>query len=147
MNFVTSTPTMSVYTIAPKIKVKLKNSVNSIMVDLNENTNINIPLRNLLALIFAVAVSVTGYVNLTSRITQLEHDRNIRDVDIGNNTEFRIKWPRGELGALPEDAEQNLRLQYIEKHLEEVEKIARTLEIKANQEKCTPWDLNPKPID
>ena len=102
------------------------------MVDLNENTNVKIPLRNLLALIFAVAVSVTGYVNLTSRITQLEHDRNIRDVDIGHNTEFRIKWPRGELGALPEDAEQNLRLGYIEKHLEEVEKITRTLEIKAD---------------
>jgi len=104
------------------------------MVDLNQDTNINIPLRNLLALIFAVAVSVTGYVNLTSRITQLEHDRNIRDVDIGHNTEFRIKWPRGELGALPEDAEQNLRLQYIEKHLAEVQKIARTLEIKASQQ-------------
>lgn len=107
------------------------------MVDLNEDTNINIPLRNLLALIFAVAVSVTGYVNLTSRINQLEHDRDIRDVDIEHNTEFRIKWPRGELGALPEDAEQNLRLQYIEKHLEEVEKITRTLEIRANQEKST----------
>lgn len=105
---------------------------NTSMVDLNENTNINIPLRNLLALIFAVAVSVTGYVNVTARITQLEHDRNIRDVEIGANTEFRIKWPRGELGALPEDAEQNLRLQYIEKHLDEVEKIARTLEIKAD---------------
>jgi len=104
------------------------------MVDLNQDTNINIPLRNLLALIFAVAVSVTGYVNLTSRITQLEHDQNIRDVDIRHNTEFRIKWPRGELGALPEDAEQNLRLQYIEKHLAEVQKIARTLEIKASQQ-------------
>jgi len=104
------------------------------MVDLNENTNINIPLRNLLALIFMVAVSVTGYVNVTSRITQLEHDRNIRDVAIEANTEFRIKWPRGELGALPEDAEQNLRLQYIEKHLYEVQKIARALEINANQQ-------------
>jgi hypothetical protein len=102
------------------------------MVDLNENTNINIPLRNLLALIFMVAVSVTGYVNVTTRITQLEHSQNIRDVEMGANTEFRIKWPRGELGALPEDAEQNLRLQYIEKHLDEVEKIARTLEIKAD---------------
>jgi hypothetical protein len=100
--------------------------------DLNENTNVNIPLRNLLALIFMVAVCVTGYVNVTSRITQLEHDRNIRDVDIGHNTEFRIKWPRGELGALPEDAEQNLRLHYIEKHLEEVERITRNLEIKAD---------------
>jgi len=108
--------------------------LNTYMVDLNENTNINIPLRNLLALIFMVAVSVTGYVNVTSRITQLEHDRNIRDIEIGANTEFRIKWPRGELGALPEDAEQNLRLQYIEKHLTEVQKIARTLEIKASQQ-------------
>jgi len=104
------------------------------MVDLNQDTNINIPLRNLLALIVMVAASVTGYVNLTSRITQLEHDRNIRDVDIEHNTEFRIKWPRGELGALPEDAKQNLRLQYIEKHLAEVQKIARTLEIKASQQ-------------
>ena len=104
------------------------------MVDLNENTTINIPLRNLLALIFAVAVCATGYVNVMTRITQLEHDRNIRDVEIAQNTEFRIKWPRGELGALPDDAEQNLRLQYIEKHLEEVEKIVRTLEIEANQD-------------
>jgi len=104
------------------------------MVDLNENTTINIPLRNLIALIFAVAVCATGYVNVMTRITQLEHDRNIRDVEIAMNTEFRIKWPRGELGALPDDAEQNLRLQYIEKHLEEVEKIVRTLEIEANQD-------------
>ena len=111
------------------------------MIDLNDNTTINIPLRNLLALIFAVAVCVTGYVNVMTRITQLEHDRNIRDVEIAMNTEFRIKWPRGELGALPDDAEQNLRLQYIEKHLEEVEKIARTLEIKANQEKNTPLGI------
>ena len=111
------------------------------MVNLNKNTTINIPFRNLLALIFAVAVCVTGYVNVMIRITQFEHDRNIRDVEIAQNTEFRIKWPRGELGALPDDAEQNLRLQYIEKHLEyiekhleEVEKIALTLEIEANQD-------------
>jgi hypothetical protein len=105
------------------------------MVDLNENTTINIPLRNLIALIFAVAICVSGYVNVMTRITQLEHDRNIRDVEVAMNSEFRIKWPRGELGALPDDAEQNLRLQYIEKHLEEVEKVTRSLQlqIKENQ--------------
>ncbi len=100
------------------------------MVNLNDNTNVNIPIRNLIALIFAAAISATAYVNVTTRITQLEHDRNLRDVEIGANTEFRIKWPRGELGALPEDAEQNLRLQYIEKHLSEVQKITRTLELR-----------------
>ena len=111
--------------------------LNNSMVDLNENTTINIPLRNLIALIFAVAICVSGYINVMTRITQLEHDRNIRDVEIAMNSEFRIKWPRGELGALPDDAEQNLRLQYIEKHLEEVEKVTRSLQlqIKENQTK------------
>ena len=102
------------------------------MVNLNDNTKVNIPIRNLIALVFAVAVAATAYVNITTRITQLEHDRNLRDIEIKQNSEFRIKWPRGELGALPDDAEQNLRLQYIEKHLSEVQKVTRTLEIRSN---------------
>ena len=102
------------------------------MVNLNDNTKVNIPIRNLIALVFAVAVAATAYVNITTRITQLEHDRSIRDIEIKQNSEFRIKWPRGELGALPDDAEQNLRLQYIEKHLSEVQKVTRTLEIRSN---------------
>jgi hypothetical protein len=80
------------------------------MVEINDSTNITIPIRNLLALILAVAVSVTGYVNLISRITHLEQTQHIKDMEIRMNSEFRIKWPRGELGSLPDDAEQNLRL-------------------------------------
>ena len=86
----------------------------------SEDTAVTIPLRNLIALIGFTIVSVTGYVNMTGRITTLENAQNIRDVEIGMNTEFRIKWPRGEMGALPEDAEQNLRLNYLEKNYEEL---------------------------
>jgi hypothetical protein len=100
------------------------------MVNLNDNTMVNIPIRNLIALVFGVAIAATAYVNITTRITQLEHDRSLGDLEIKQNSEFRIKWPRGELGALPEDAEQNLRLQYLEKHLDEVEIVARSLEAK-----------------
>ena len=100
------------------------------MVDLNDSTNITIPLRNLLALIFAVAVSVTGYVNLVSRITHLEQTQHVKDVEIGMNSEFRIKWPRGELGALPDDAEQNLRLTYVESNLKEINNVVRKLQVK-----------------
>ena len=100
------------------------------MVDLNDSTQITIPIRNLLALIFAVALSVTGYINLVSRITQLEHSQNIKDVEINMNSEFRVKWPRGELGALPDDAEQNLRLTYVEANLEELNNVVRKLQIK-----------------
>ena len=88
--------------------------------DISDKTAVTIPLRNLIALIGFTIVSVTGYVNMTSRIASLENAQNIRDVEIGMNTEFRIKWPRGELGALPDDAEQNLRLQYLEKSVEEL---------------------------
>ena len=88
--------------------------------EVSDKTAVTIPLRNLVALIGFTIVSVTGYVNMTSRISSLESGQNIRDVEIGMNSEFRIKWPRGELGALPDDAEQNLRLQYLEKNMEEI---------------------------
>jgi hypothetical protein len=100
------------------------------MVDLNDSTNITIPIRNLIALVFAVAVSVTGYVNLVSRITQLEQTQHVKDVEMKMNSEFRIKWPRGELGALPDDAEQNLRLTYVESNLEELNNVVRKLQVK-----------------
>lgn len=100
------------------------------MVDINDSTNITIPIRNLLALILAVALSVTGYVNLISRITHLEQTQHIRDVEIAMNSEFRIKWPRGELGSLPDDAEQNLRLTYVESNLKEINDVVRKLQVK-----------------
>ena len=100
------------------------------MVDINDSTNITIPIRNLLALILAVAVSVTGYVNLISRITHLEQTQHIKDMEIGMNSEFRIKWPRGELGSLPDDAEQNLRLTYVESHLKEISDVVRKLQVR-----------------
>lgn len=104
------------------------------MTNINDGTELTIPLRNLLALILAVAVSVTGYVNLVSRINALENSQNIRSMEIQMNSEFRIKWPRGELGALPDDAEQNLRLTYIESNLAEVSKVVRSLQIKEGVE-------------
>lgn len=104
------------------------------MTNINDGTELTIPLRNLLALILAVAVSVTGYVNLVSRINALENSQNIRSMEIQMNSEFRIKWPRGELGALPDDAEQNLRLTYIESNLVDISKIVRSLQIKEGVE-------------
>ena len=76
-----------------------------------------------------VAIAVTGYVNLTARIANLEGSQNLRDVEIKMNSEFRVKWPRGELGALPDDAEQNLRLTYLESEVLELSKSVHQLQI------------------
>jgi len=86
----------------------------------NESTDITIPLRNLLSIIGGVAVAVIGYFHIDERIMMLEHEQEKMMLDVENNSEFRIKWPRGELGSLPADAEQNMRLDFIEKKLEEI---------------------------
>ena len=84
----------------------------------NESTDITIPLRNLLSIIGGVAIAVIGYFHIDERIMMLEHEQEKMMLDVENNSEFRIKWPRGELGSLPADAEQNMRLDFIEKELE-----------------------------
>ena len=87
---------------------------------INDNSEIVIPLRNLIALLIFVTVMCVGYFELTSRISFLEHNHGLLDIHVQQNSEFRVKWPRGELGALPDDAEQNMRLQYLEKEVNEI---------------------------
>lgn len=91
--------------------------------NVNDKSEITIPLRNLVALLIFVGIATTGYFQLTGRISFIEHNMAIQDVHVKANNEFRVKWPRGELGALPDDAEQNMRLTHIEKELEELKKM------------------------
>ena len=90
--------------------------------NVNDRSEITIPLRNLIALLIFVGVAITGYFSVTERITFLEHNAGMQKIHVDANSEFRVKWPRGELGALP-DAEQNMRLTHIEKQLEDMKKL------------------------
>jgi hypothetical protein len=85
--------------------------------DISDNTAISMPVRNMLAIIGAVAVGVWAYFGVLERITMLETKSVLTEKDINQhverletevvkNTEFRIKWPRGEMGSLPADSEQ-----------------------------------------
>ena len=86
----------------------------------SDNSIISIPLRNLVAIIIAVSIAVSGYFALTQRLDMIEKDTEIMRVFVDQNSEFRVKWPRGELGSLPDDAEQNMRLDHMEKQLEKL---------------------------
>jgi len=88
---------------------------------LNESSEITIPVRNLLALVVATGVAVMGYFNITERLNFLEHNSELISIQVDANSEFRTLWPRGELGALPDDAEQNLRLTYLEEMIDDIE--------------------------
>ena len=81
--------------------------------ELNENTGITIPIRNLIAMIVFTCVSTMAYFGIQERLNLLEHALDKTQMDITQNSEFRIKWPRGELGSLPADARQDMLLEYI----------------------------------
>ena len=74
----------------------------------SENTNIQLPLRNLISIIGAVALGVWAYFGVIERLNTIETNGKLMIADVEKNTEFRIKWPRGEMGSLPADSEQFL---------------------------------------
>jgi len=101
--------------------------------DLSDNTAISMPMRNLLSIITAVAVGVWAYFGVLERITILETNPKLAEKDLNQhverleadltkNTEFRIKWPRGEMGALPADGEQFMLIEDLYKSVEKIEK-------------------------
>ena len=98
---------------------------------LNDETSLGINLKWLIQIIVVAGAAVWGYFGLTSKISQLEIDVLRMKDSVTMNSEFRVKWPLGQLGALPDDAEQNMRLQFIEKDVQIIEAHVDTLRIKS----------------
>ena len=101
--------------------------------DISDNTAISMPVRNMLAIIGAVAVGVWAYFGVFERITMLETKSVLTEKDLEShierletelvkNTEFRIKWPRGEMGSLPADSEQFMLIEDLYGSVEKIEK-------------------------
>ena len=91
----------------------------------SENTSVDMPLKNLISIIGAVAIGVWAYFGVIERINKLESDNKLMTKDLEGAVEFSIKWPRGELGSLPADSEQFL---LIEDSIKDIEKIQEQME-------------------
>jgi len=89
---------------------------------LNEDTELTIPIKNLIALVIATAVAVWAYFGIESRLNVAERELVIMTYKVEQNTNFRILWPRGELGSLPDDMMQNAKLETALDRLKELEK-------------------------
>ncbi len=100
----------------------------------NDETSLGINLKWLVQIIVVAAMAVWGYFGITSKISQLEIDVLRMKDAVEMNSDFRVKWPLGQLGALPDDAEQNMRLRFIEKDIEVMEAHVDTLRIKSVQQ-------------
>ena len=88
----------------------------------SENTNIQLPLRNLISIIAAVALGVWAYFGVIERLNTIETNGKLMIADVEKNTEFRIKWPRGEMGSLPADGEQFMLIEDLYKTTEKMQK-------------------------
>ena len=110
-------------------------------VKLSDNTAISMPMRNLLSILAAVAVGVWAYFGVIERLNNLETkstlaekdltsevqriDKDIESLvtgDIAQNNEFRIKWPRGDLGSPPADSEQFMLIEFLSGQVESLTK-------------------------
>ena len=80
--------------------------------ELNDNTRFAMPVRNLISMVVAVAFGVWGYFGIIERLNKIETQLVLIDSDLVKNTEFRIKWPRGDLGSLPADSEQFMLIEH-----------------------------------
>lgn len=88
---------------------------------ISDNTSVAMPMRNLISIVFAVAVGVWAYFGVIERINKLETNKHLMSSDLEKNTEFRIKWPRGELGSLPADSEQFMLIEDLYKSVEKLQ--------------------------
>ena len=98
---------------------------------ISDQTSISMPMRNLLSIMAAVAVGVWAYFGVIERLNNLETKAQLAEKDltqvserlwgdIEKNNEFRIKWPRGELGSPPADSEQFMLIEHIAGQLEKI---------------------------
>ena len=95
----------------------------------SENTEVALPLRNIISMVAAASIATWAYFGIIERLNQMETNITMMQSDLGQNTEFRIKWPRGEMGSLPADSEQFM---LIEDLYGSVEKMEKHIESMAN---------------
>ena len=95
-------------------------------VSLSDKTSVGMPIRNLIGLIGTVCVGAWGYFGILERLNVVETNQILMSADVTKNSTFTEKWPRGELGALPADAEQFMLIEHLSG---EFEMLLKNIEI------------------
>ena len=89
---------------------------------LGEDQAVQMPMKTVISLIVIVALGTMGYFQIVERLNIADTKIKIMEKDLEENTEFRIKWPRGEMGSLPADAEQFMMLEDLYKSVDRINK-------------------------
>ena len=106
---------------------------------ISDSTSVSMPMRNLLSILGATALGVWAYFGVIERLNNIETQGKIMLSDVEKNTEFRIKWPRGEMGSLPADAQQDMLIEFMATQIEAMQEemegmMSNTVNIKRAQQ-------------
>ena len=98
-------------------------------IELSEKSKVALDIKAIIGAVVGI-VSIAGvWFTLTAEIAQLQLDVVRMQDAVALNEEFRIKWPRGEMGALPDDAKQDLKIEYLKKDVQYLKEVVKELEI------------------
>ena len=79
------------------------------------------PIRNLMAMVVGAAIGTWAYFGIIERLNTIENKFVLIEADLNQNTEFRIKWPRGDMGSLPADSEQYMLIEHLAEQLSKLQ--------------------------
>ncbi len=94
--------------------------------NISEEAAVQMPMKTVASLIIIVALGTMGYFQMIEKLNQHSTRLELMEKDLTENTDFRIKWPRGQLGSLPADSEQFMLIEDLYK---QVEKLAENQEM------------------
>ena len=93
---------------------------------IGEEASVQMPMKTVVSLIIIVALGTMGYFQIVERLNIADTRLQLMEKDLTENTDFRIKWPRGQLGSLPADSEQYMLIEDLYK---QVEKLQQNIEM------------------
>ena len=93
---------------------------------ISEEAKVQMPMKTVISLISMVAIGTWAYFGIIEEQNKISTTLELMEKDLTENTEFRIKWPRGQLGSLPADSEQFMLIEDLYK---QVEKLQQTQEM------------------
>jgi len=92
---------------------------------ISDEAKVQMPMKTVASLIALVSIGTWAYFGIIETQNRITTQFEIMNKDLEMNTEFRIKWPRGMLGALPADQEQFMMIEDLYKT---TDRIAKAIE-------------------
>ena len=90
--------------------------------NISESAAVQMPMKTVASLIIIVALGTMSFFQVQEKLNQHSTRLELMEKDLTENTDFRIKWPRGQLGSLPADSEQFMLIEDLYKQVEALQK-------------------------